>query len=575
MSAWKPSVSRLTAFFEKDSRMETRQKKAEGNENQSLEYCMNGLGPGRDPASLLGPKATAELQKMVSDLWNELLSHAQEVKPNGTGRVFCTAGENLKEQETVNVEQEVCKRELIAILETAHVVLGNKNGKEGHILSKEQAAINSLQRRLREKSEEARNAREALQLAIKENYGLEYELEHEHKKNEDKRRNISCLFNQVEGECKRLRTENSSLVKTVKNAKADVEQLYAEKNACEVELLRALHKVEMSELVAKQASLQSRKLDEQLKNAETSSRWIHERMEELERDLDEITTILNTSVNDSEQAKTNWVGGQVELLVHKSSKLLSRFAVWDSRDKHGVGRNGDGEEEANLHMTGEYANSNVDEASTPNSGKKWSLGLLSNQRSRNGGRTQPVLLRKITSRVRLEANGERSRSEAHDTRALNAKRTADNDQRVHADGDREADGPSSANSRLPDFKRVFSKGIRAERNRPLPASSDPQKMEFISKTLEVLEKNFGVLQDVFEFKQQEIHHLQYELRDAVKLSNTFEQGMRSEIQKRLEMEKIMAATGRQSAATDILKNSSNGMPPKACRESGVSLMRDN
>ncbi|KAI0563854.1 hypothetical protein FGB62_33g192 [Gracilaria domingensis] len=534
MAFWKPSVARLTAFFERESRTGDLRDIHAGNESEVVKSLAVEAEAGSRTASL-DSNTGADFESMVHDVWGDLMRHARDSQGIAMDQVFTAAGDNLAKKQLTNVAEQVYRRELIAVLEAVSSC-ANKSSKEDGDFNEEQAAVNSLKRRLSEMSKEAKEAKEALQVANKDRCDLEYVVR-----------------------TGRKAQEAVVLVAQAKKQDAEIEKLQAEKSVIEVEKLRALHKAEMTELVAKQSSLYSRSLDMQLKNMERSSSLVQKHVEGLERVVEEITNIHTNAVNSPESSRSRWLEGQVGSLVRKSSQLLGKFRGLRSRD----GNNADesernhtrrNEEETEGETEGDERADCRQEPPAPRIGKRASLGMFLSPNRREPDHFPPRLFRKLTSRLRRAETEQNNGTEAQDGRDAIASRDGKDNRALNGgrslrDDDDTRDTPQSGTSKTASIRRILSRGVRRNPEAHLRAQvSDPEAVEYMSKTLEKLEKNFRALRDVYETKEEELYRLNGELRNAIKLSDAFEKGMKSEFHKRMELEKSVAA--RPGVATD-------------------------
>ncbi|CAN8061934.1 unnamed protein product [Agarophyton chilense] len=516
MAFFKQSVASLTAFFEKGSQEDITQNQAGCQKKEDSESCICGKATARKFSTSIEPELHYQIDSLAHEFWKELLRHARESRLGDMDQVFSAVGEDLKKKMAMNVSEEVYTRELIATLETFCTSRGlhGRNGKK--LLSEEQVTINALKRRLKDTSDQVQNAEKAEREAKKEIYELEYICE-EH---EEKHKKLSKSLKEIRSENQELKTSNTSILNKVQGLETDIERLRAARGMREVETLRAMHKAEMAELVAKQASLRCTMFHQQLREAEGSSHVIFEHVDELERVLNEMKTLLSTSTShSSEDSNAPGLRNPLGYLVSKGSKILGRFRTSSSRRRDEIDTRSRQERISATDAHGE--DEHLEESSTPKSGKKLSRGQSAGADNRNGHESQRGFFRKMTNRLRQE-------------KRLGEERTCQTDARAKD----EHMEPRGAPTSLADLKRIISLDSQPEYRSQLQ-SREPLAIGSLSKTVNSLEKNVTTLRDMIENKEEEIHTLRRELRAATKLSNAFEQGLRKESNKLTEMKKIL------------------------------------
>ncbi|CAN8065077.1 unnamed protein product [Agarophyton chilense] len=585
MTTLKQSVASLMAFFEKKPLEAHSQCNNTKNNGNSMEN------------STLKPELKADLDTMALEFWKELLRHAQQSKIESIDKVLSSVGGNVKDNLAVSVSTEVHKRELLATLEAIHKSLKNQCGQGKGSVSEDQVSIISLKRRLGEISEKARNAKEDLHLAKKETHDLEYVCAEYEERNEK----LSKSLYEARTENRELKAHKKTLLETTKVLESRVQRLQTARVTGEVEALQAIHKAEMAELVATQASLRCMNYHKQLREAKCSSHAVQEHLDGLERVLDEMKILLTSSSSTSESSSPRRLKRPLELLVRKGSKLLGRVgaSVFRSRNEtdmngrndqewvsetdiratneHGddalapyseskqpkvqVSRSNDQHERRSqtglfqrkktgkvCHVTkkeedgGPAANENLENGSAPKSGRMLH-GLLSRSNTQRRRYSPPRLFQKLTSRLRHLTSGSRSEREAIDNLEEQINQT-DSIRRgsIRVDSAETEVVPNlqEGPTNLAEFKRILSLGSNPKHGSRLQAR-DPLAFESLSKTLKSLEKNLNVLRDVVNSKEEDVQRLQSELREATKLSDEFEQDLKKELHKRLEMEKILTA----------------------------------
>ncbi|CAN8067001.1 unnamed protein product [Agarophyton chilense] len=601
MSYMKQSVASLAAFFERRSRELFSQDQTKCS-NEVTEACTSNEDSAAKIGTSSDPGMKLQLESMVHDFWNELVSHARKSGVASIEQFFPIVCDNMKNTQAVNVSEEVYRRELISALEAFRPSHAHNGGKNKKLDSEEQVIINSIKHRLRKMSDQAQVAEDALHMARKEIHDLEYTREEDEKK----RRKLFTVLEEVRSENRELQSRNTSLLKSLRDQETDFERLQAAKRIVDVEKLRSMHKAEMAELVAKQSSLRCTMFHTQLREAESSSYVVHEHVDELERVLHEIRILLTSSSNSSEDSNGHFFRFPLEALVHKGSKLLGKLGVSLSGHSNEAGTSGRNRQQP-LSEADILAENRTCEEALASKSKKLSRDLLSGSNKRIAQETQPRLLRKVKSRLQHGPRNEERTAETGtlagdehlgDSQApnsgaklfrgllsgayLNEKQNPSRlfckvtsgsrhdggggrfrrkplvtppaqascikgNRRSATDVTREAeDGPNSKGmpTTLADFKRILSLNSHPDHRSQLQGR-EPLEIKSIGKTLESLGKNLDTLRDVVESKEEEIHRLRRQLRASVKLSDAFEQGLRKEYQKRVEMEKIMEANEKK------------------------------
>ncbi|CAN8076371.1 unnamed protein product [Agarophyton chilense] len=505
MAYWKPSFAGLSAFFE----WESKQGMPTGNNGESTASLQTQGGEQRDSEYIRSSCITGEreeLDAMIHDIWEDVFARVREYHPMIMEQLFLTTRSDTEKRLAVNVAREVFKREMIIAFENISESRREQDGEEGS------AAEEVLQFIASEKNDLQSTCDE-----YKEKYG-----------------EMTKMFDTAREEIENLRVKNSSLENCTRLLKAEMEELREAKRDEEVKALRAQHDAEMAHLIAKQSVLQAQFLEKQLKEAEGSSKAVKTRMEELRKVQNELRSVV---ADNSRQSRIHNRRSPNDSPEHRDPKPLGHLGMALARRKSTIiGQKAN--EQVGPEMKNESSEvvsptSTTDHFRTDASGDKIT--------ERRGLKT---LRPKFTGQQESE---EHRAGVGHEERGMFRKRFRSLRRGAHGISEAEASRElRSKLSGLTGFRRLLSLSRREGHQSGSARSSAVSAPQ----TLDALAKNLEVLQEMVHSKQEEVNRLHRELRRAKQQSDAFEQRLRKEQHKRVEMKYCFSSNASPSTEVD-------------------------
>ncbi|KAI0557528.1 hypothetical protein FGB62_292g014 [Gracilaria domingensis] len=417
MSAWKPFFESLVAIFETEHDEDCRRSDAknDGNEQEETSTHQTEISGTRLFSAI---EDSERVECLVRTAWRELVIHARDTEMRTSDNLAVpTANSDMTGNATLSVAQEVFTRELVTAYENMNKFGGVQSCRNISNEKEQEARISSLERRLKETSEQADKANQALQVVMREKCDLKYTCD----EYETKHVKLSQKLREARAENRGLRRKNMYLGNKLEELEAEVEVVQMAKKAKDGQRAREYRRAEMAELVVKQTSLHCLKLDKQLKSAKHSTKLMCNHLEELEKVQNEMKAVIRDGANRSEHLDEPRSIGRLEWLLCKSSRLVGRLGAIFLRQRSGSGGEDENQWERNVEHVSEE-DVTAEETSTPRSSVlRKLLSVISNRRAGAPGRN---MLQKVRRGLRYGISGLVTEARAHDVRVMRLKHLA-------------------------------------------------------------------------------------------------------------------------------------------------------